>query len=181
MFGATGRVGSSLLQYALADKHQVSAFVRDKTKIKLLDPALSVFEGDIYRPESVSEIVGQGFEAIFNVIGTDPLKPSTVVTDSARSIVGAMEQAGVSRYLAITGTAQMPTANIGGRLSDWILRRTPVGNAATDHDGAFEIVKVSKLDWTLAGCPYIKAGQHTGKYRLSNTFREASILFRRRM
>jgi uncharacterized protein YbjT (DUF2867 family) len=39
---------------------------------------------------------------------------------------------------------------------------TPVGNAIRDHQGAFAIVAASDLDWTLAGCPWIKDGPARG-------------------
>jgi hypothetical protein len=103
-------------------------------------------------------------------VGADPLKPSTVVTDSARAIVAAARKIGIRRYLGITGTAQMPNQTFLGRLSIGILRLTPVRHAARDHDGAFEAVRNSGLEWTLAACPYIKDGETRGVYQTSTTF-----------
>jgi hypothetical protein len=96
-----------------------------------------------------------------NTVGTDPAKPSTIVTDTARAIVAAMRAGGVRRYVAISGTAQMAKTPLGA-LSIAILRLTPVGNALRDHEGAFAIVTASGLDWTLAGCPWIKDGPARG-------------------
>jgi hypothetical protein len=45
------------------------------------------------------------------------------------------------------------------------LRRSPIRFAVADHQRAFELVAASDLDWTLAGCPWIKEGAHVGRYR----------------
>ena len=103
-------------------------------------------------------------------IGGDPLKPSTLVTDAARSILAAVKTAGVPRYLGVTGTAEMPSKTLIGRLSTIILRLKPVGNSIRDHDGAYALVSQSGLDWMLAGCPLVKEGPRRGGYKTSLVF-----------
>ena len=170
VFGATGRVGAAVIAQASAAGHRVTAFVRDPSRLGPLQAGVSVAVGDIYQPATVELAMAPGFDAVIVTVGADPLKPSTVVTDSARAIVAAARKTGVPRYLGITGTAEMPDKTFLGRLSTAILRLTPVGNAAKDHDGAFETVRSSGLDWTLAGCPYIKDGPARGQYRTSTVF-----------
>ena len=170
VFGATGRVGAAVLAQATAAGHRVTAFVRDPKRLGQPPVGVSLVVGDVYKPETVEQAMAGGFDAVVVAIGADPLKPSTVVTDSARAIVAAARKVGVRRYLGITGTAEMPEKTAFGRLSTAILRLTPVGNAARDHDGAFEAVRTSGLDWTLAGCPYIKDGPTRGEYRTSAVF-----------
>lgn len=170
VFGATGRVGGSVVEFALADGHTITAFVRDPAKITRTHDALTLVKGDIYKPETIaSAMQGGGFDAVINTVGADPLKPSSVVADSARALVPVMVQAGITRYLGISGTAEMPKTPFGA-LTSGVTRRTPVGNAVRDHDRAYRIVTTSVLDWTLAGCPYIKDGAHTGRYTLSPRF-----------
>jgi uncharacterized protein YbjT (DUF2867 family) len=159
VLGATGRVGGEVVRLAGAAGHEVTAFVRDPARLKTQPPHVAV--GDIARAETLRAAVSGGIEAVVNAVGADPLKPSTVVTDTARAIVAAMHEAGARRYVAITGTAQMPRTALGA-LSVAILRRTPVGNAIRDHQGAFAIVTGSDLDWVLAGCPWIKDGKAGG-------------------
>lgn len=102
-------------------------------------------------------------------VGADPLKASTLVTDSVRAIVDAMKTTGVPRYLGVTGTAEMPKKTLLGRLSTRVLRLTPVGHAARDHDAAYAIVVESGLTFTLAGCPYINDGPRRGHYSAERT------------
>jgi hypothetical protein len=85
-------------------------------------------------------------DAVLNAVGVDPLKPSTFVTDSARTIVKTMLEAGVRRYAAVSGTASMKKTLIGTVATD-VLELTPVRHAIKDHQGAFDIVSASTLDW----------------------------------
>jgi len=171
VFGATGRVGTSFVEQAAAAGHDVVAFVRDPKRLKVSAPGVKTAVGDVYKPETVVQAMsGGGFDAVVVVVGADPLKPSTVVSDSARAIVAAMKETGLKRYLGITGTAEMVDKTIGGKVSTAVLRMTPVGNAARDHDAAFDIVAHSGLDWTLAACPYIKDGPTTKVYERSTVF-----------
>ena len=166
VLGATGRVGTEVAGRASEAGHEVTAFVRDPVRLKVSTAHIAV--GDIARPDSLVAALGGGIDAVVNAVSADPLKPSTIVTDTARAIVAAMRAGGVRRYVAISGTAQMPKTAFGA-LSVAILRRTPVGNAIRDHQGAFAVVTASDLDWTLAGCPWIKDGPPRG-YREHATF-----------
>jgi uncharacterized protein YbjT (DUF2867 family) len=166
VLGATGRVGGEVARRAATAGHEVTAFVRDPKRLKIQPAHVSI--GDIAHGETLATAVASGIDAVVNTIGADPLKPSTVVTDAARAIVAAMQAAGVRRYVAISGTAQMPKTLLGAA-SVAILRLTPVGNAIRDHQGAYDIVTASDLDWTLAGCPWIKDGPSAG-YREHERF-----------
>ena len=153
----------------LADGHSVAALVR--TPSKLVDsPNLTVFAGDVYDTDALRTAFLSGtWDAVVNVIGADPLKPSTLVTDSARALIALCEETGTSRYLAISGTAEMPHTTLGG-VAVSVMRTTPVGPGIRDHDGAFSIVSSSALDWGLVGCPWIKDGPGRGKYVTSDVF-----------
>jgi putative NADH-flavin reductase len=169
LLGATGRVGMEFLQLALAAGHTVSALVRDPSRIAA-SPSLTLFTGDVYDDDAVSSSLRSAtWDALVNVIGADPLKPSTLVTDAARVLVALCEETKTPRYVAISGTAEMPHTGIGG-VTISIMRRTPVGHGIRDHDGAFEIVSASSLDWALVGCPWIQDGPGLGTYVTADVF-----------
>ena len=170
VFGATGRIGSSVVDQALAAGHQVSAFVREARRLTGSIGQVQVIEGNVLDPAEVEAALRDGFDAVVVAIGGDPLKPSTLVTEAARSIIAAAKAAGTPRYLAVTGTAEMPHKTLIGKLSTFILRLTPVGNAIRDHDGAYALVTESGLDWMLAGCPWVKDGPRRGGYKTSLVF-----------
>src|SRR5579875_770628 len=132
VFGPTGRVGSQVVAADATDRHSVEQALRDASDITVVVMA----------------------------VGTDPLKPSTVVTDSVRAIVAAMEAIGLKRYLGVSGTANMPATRLGA-LSLIPVRRFI--KASTDHASAYEIVRNSHLDYVLAACPYIRDGKPAPK------------------
>jgi putative NADH-flavin reductase len=169
ILGATGRVGSEAVLRAVAAGHNVTAFVRDPARLAAAGSGVKLAAGDLTKPETVAAALSGGIEAVVNAVGVDPLKPSTFVTDAARTVVAAMLAAKVNRYVAVSGTAQMPTTWFGA-LTIALLRRTPVKHAIRDHDGAFAIVAHSPLDWTLAGCPYIRDGRAKGNYVRADKF-----------
>jgi uncharacterized protein len=159
VFGATGRVGSEVVRQAIDREHAVTVFVRHPEKLSSASAHSTVICGDVQDGTAVaSAVASRPFDAVINAIGSGKLAPSTLVTDGTRSILNAMYAAGLSRYLAVSGTAEMRTQTISGRITNAIFRRTPVGHAIRDHDGAYALVEASGLDWTLAGCPYIRDG-----------------------
>lgn len=163
VFGSTGRVGAAAVQQALADGHAVTAVARTPSKIVVTHPELVVVRGDTLDPDDVAEVLkgATGATAVLMAVGVDPLKESDVVTRTVRNLVRAMPVGGIERYLGITGTAQLQPHGLG-RLTQAVVRR--VIKAASDHQGAYDAVVASDLDYVLAACPYIKDGAHPGRW-----------------
>lgn len=57
IFGATGIVGRRLVEQALAQGHQVTAFVRDAAKIGLSHPNVCMVTGDVLDEVSVQRAI----------------------------------------------------------------------------------------------------------------------------
>lgn len=169
VFGATGRVGKSIVEKGIKEGHQIIAFVRDVNKLRMENPNLSIVEGDIQNREQLREISRLEFDAAINVIGADPLKPSLVFTESTKSIIDMLNNSKSKRYIAITGTAQM-SKTLLGKLTIFLLRRTPVRHGIRDHQYAYDLVAHSDLNWTLIGCPYIKDGDEKRTFKTSTVF-----------
>ena len=170
LFGATGRVGNSIALKALDQGHQVIAFVRNKNKLTINNPRLSVVEGDIYDKDALDKLAQVDHDILINVIGADPLKPSTIFSDATKLIVQLLSGKPDKRYLAITGIAQMDKT-IFGKIVIGILKLTPVKNAIADHQNAFDQIAKSSIKWTLVGCPYIKDGIEKGVFKTDSKFR----------
>ena len=168
VFGATGRVGESVVEIALNNNHLVTVFVRNKTKVKLQHKNLTITEGDIYDSASLQQLKDCNFDVVINVAGANPLKPSTLVTDAAKTMIDLFCGKQV-RYIAITGIAQMKKTFFGS-LSIALLKLTPVKHAIKDHESAFGFIKTSALNWQLVGCPYIKDGPSFRKFKTVPVF-----------
>ena len=171
VFGATGRVGSEIVRQAKQTGHNVTVFVRHPEKLSSEPAPSTVICGDVLdRTAVASAMASRPFDAVLNAIGTGKQAPAILVTAGTRSIISAMHVACLRRYLAVSGTAEMRTQTSLGRITNVILRLTPVGHAIRDHDGAYALVEASGLDWTLAGCPYIRDGPAKGSYITELTF-----------
>jgi putative NADH-flavin reductase len=163
-------VGAEAVRLAVKRGHVVTAFVRDPDKFRkqMGGDLAKVAVGDLSKPDSLDVALSAQIEAVVNAVGVDPLKPSTFVTDAARTVTRAMKQAGVVRYVAVSGTACMRKTAMG-RVAEAILSMTPVRHALRDHRGAFDIVTHADLVWTLAGCPWI-ADIPAGRYHEYDIF-----------
>jgi putative NADH-flavin reductase len=170
LLGATGRVGKVVTGIIIGNGHQLTVLVRDKNKVKLQSEYLYVVEGDIYDWALLKKLSARGYDVIINVIGTDRLKQSTLAIDTAIAISSLfvfIEKP--IRYIAITGTAQM-RKTIFGHLYTWLSKLTPRKHHIKDHQGAFDIIKTSELDWCLIACPNINDGPRRGRFKTAAIF-----------
>lgn len=164
VFGATGRVGAAVLDQALEAGHLVTAVARDPSKVSSRHERLRVVPGDTLAPPTVVAALtdeASPVTAVVMAVGGHALKASTLVTSSVINIMAAMTETGVHRYLGVSGTAQMPATAMG---QVTLLGVRLFFKAAADHQGAFDAITASPLDYVLAGCPSIKDGPRTGHY-----------------
>jgi uncharacterized protein len=133
--------------------HDVTAFVRDRRRLKLSGHRASIVDGDVLDQVAVRSALRPGFDTVVVAIGARALKPSSVVADGMHGILAGMKDCGIGRLLGVSGTAEMPRSMFFGRLTTALLKVTAVGHAIRDHDRALERVQHSGLRWTLVGCP----------------------------
>jgi len=57
VFGSTGTIGQHVIQQALAEGHQVTAFARNTGKIEVNHPALLKVSGDVMDPDSINSAI----------------------------------------------------------------------------------------------------------------------------
>src|SRR5205807_1714238 len=101
ILGATGGTGRQLVSQALARGHQITAFVRTPEKLAARQVGLTVCRGD---PRDAAGLTAAlpGHDAALSALGPPGPARSTILRDSARSIVAAMQAAAVRRLLVIS-------------------------------------------------------------------------------
>jgi putative NADH-flavin reductase len=163
VLGATGGTGRALVEQALGRGHRVTAFVRSPQKLDPPREGLTVVRGD---PRNADELRAAlpGHEAVLSALGPPGIGPSTLVADSARSTVAAMQASGVRRLLVV-GVAVLFEND--GVLSA-IARRTFLRNVAKDHAEMERILSASGLDWTIARPPRLTDGPLTHAYGVAD-------------
>ncbi|MFE8603958.1 NAD(P)-dependent oxidoreductase [Archangium violaceum] len=163
VFGATGRVGHTLVHDALGLGHEVTAYVRDPKRLGLKHGRLFVKKGSLEDGATVAEAL-RGAEVVVSAIGArDATHTVTVVTEATRSIVTAMKTEGLKRLVTVGAAGLLPHP-AGGLAGEHGLPPF-LRHAFEDHRGAFQVLQESELDWVVVCPPVMPSGVKTGKYR----------------
>ena len=85
LYGATGMIGRRILDEALQRGHEVTAIVRDESKVAEESPNLHVVTGDILAPQDVAEKVA-GHDAVLpGVREPSAAAPRSVAATAAKA------------------------------------------------------------------------------------------------
>ncbi len=163
VFGATGRVGHTLVHDALGQGHEVTAYVRDPKRLGLKHGRLLIKKGSLEDGVTVADAI-RGSEVVVSALGArDATHAVSVVTEGLRSIVAAMKAEGVQRLVTVGAAGLLPHAS-GGLTGE---HGVPpfLRHAFEDHRGAFLGLRESDLDWVVVCPPVMPSGVKTGKYR----------------
>ena len=161
IFGAAGKSGRELVEQALAQGHEVTAFARNPAAIKTEHPKLKVIQGDALDAARVSEAVA-GQDAILFAIGINRRSTMTVCTDATRNIITAMKERGVRRLIVLSAYGAGETKDTA--LYSKVLRSL-IGKRVEDKDRQEELIRASDLDWVLVRPPLLTNGARRGTYR----------------
>ena len=166
LFGATGMIGSRILEELLRRGHRVTAGVRHPDQITKAD-RVTVAEGDVTNPASVAT-VARGADAAISAYSpprTDPGK----LCDATRSLIAGLTEAGVQRLIVVGGAGSLEVAP-GIQLVDTPSFPDAWMAIALAHRDVLAILRESDLDWTyFSPAAFIEPGTRTGKFRLGGT------------
>ena len=174
VYGATGRVGSRVVNEALDRGHTVTAVSRDPSRIKQQHYKLSTAKGDVIDQESVDELVSDHDVIVVSVRGSvdkskDPEK--TVHRMAAEILVGVLRGRGDSapRLIFVGGAGSLEIepgvlyAEDLPKLMPGFIRQEIQGNLLT-----LEYLRtVDDVRWTyISPAKKFKPGKRTGIYRI---------------
>jgi putative NADH-flavin reductase len=163
IIGASGFIGTAILQEALNRGHEVVAVVRNPEKIKVQNPHLIIKKGDVQNATEVANLV-KGTEAVisaFNAHDTD------TYVKAIHAIMDGTKKAGIKRLLVVSGAGSLEVApGIQGVDTPEFPAEWKAGALAT-REAFNEIKKEKELEWTvLSPAAMIAPGERTGKFRL---------------
>lgn len=114
IYGASGATGHELVKQALAQRHNVTAFVRNPLKLKIKHDNLKVIQGDVISYQLVEDTV-KGQDAVLSVLGAASFfKYDQSVVDGVNNIIKAMETNGVSRFIYMSFVGVKESRNTAG-------------------------------------------------------------------
>jgi putative NADH-flavin reductase len=174
---ATGGIGRQALEQALAAGHDVTAVVRDPSKLSrgVRTVAVDLADAD----SSVLDSAVAGADAVLSALGPRSSAEAGVASRGTRALVAAMQATGVRRIVVVSA-APISTVPSPGRPrpprhdpGDGFLMRTllsPVIKAVfrkpyADLALMEDILRDSGLDWTVVRPPRLTDGPLTGTYR----------------
>ncbi len=169
IFGATGATGTALVSQALAAGHDVTAVVRDARRLKVApNPRLRVVTGDVMDPGSIAPAT-DGADAVISAIGPRGTGPTTVIQDSVRSLVQALDKTGTRRFVEISGSivADEGESPYMRYLVKPVARRTFLRHVCADMRAGEDEIRRSDLEWTIVRPPSLNGKAATGSYRLA--------------
>lgn len=167
ILGATGRVGSHILELALNENHHVTVLVRDKDKLQTESRNLTIIEGNVLNESDIRNAIG-GMDVVLSALGTDG---TTTLSESLVLIMKEMENEGIKRIITIGTGGILNSRTEPGKLryqSNESKRKTT--RAAEEHHKVYELLESSNLDWTIVCPTYLPDGEHTGEYRIERDY-----------
>ena len=167
ILGASGATGTCLTSQALAAGHDVTAVVRDPARLAIpAHPRLRILTADVMDPVAISPATA-GADAVISAVGPRGAGPTTVIQDSVRSIIQAMEKTGTRRLLQVSGSV---VADDGESpylryLLKPLARRTFLRHVCADMRRGEDEIRHSSLDWTIVRPPALTGKAARGTYR----------------
>ena len=178
VFGATGKIGRAIVERALEKGHEVTAFVREPSKMTLGNEAVSVEDrlrivgGDVFDFSAVKQAMS-GQEAVICALGSNSLAKTTVRGEGTSNIVLAMKEEHVDRLLVVSA---MGTGESWSSLSftNKLIYATILRSSRRDHEAQEAVVKKSNLNWTIVRPSGLTEGEPSGNYVIGENIQSES-------
>lgn len=158
LLGASGKTGAEVVRQGMAAGHEITAFVRDPSRLKGSYPGLAVKVGDARNVADLTQAL-EGQEAVISTLGSNKTADALI----ARSTDALLEAAGKTglRRMVMLSVARnyKPTPFIR------LMARVMAGVVA-DRWAGEDSLKNSNLDWTIVYAAKLTNGPKTGRIRI---------------
>lgn len=171
VFGATGLTGSYIVKMALWQNHTVRAFGRNVHL--LVDEGerhenLHLYKGGVFDQKEVLKAI-QKTDVVISAIGGAADEVDRTRSLGIKTIIGAMQEAGVKRIIGVGGQGILNSEE--GKYifegDDFPKQYLAVSH---EHLKAYEYLQESGLDWTFVCPPQILDMPVTATYQLNKDY-----------
>ncbi|MFT4173693.1 MAG: NAD(P)-dependent oxidoreductase [Rhodocyclaceae bacterium] len=167
LIGATGFVGSALLQELLSRDHEVTVLGRDAAKLPQ-HARLHFVATDAYDAAQVARGVA-GQQALISAFNPGWGKPDirALFVKGHDAIVAGLKQAGVARFIEIGGAGSLFVAPGVQALDTPHFPAEWKEGAEGARDALNKLRQESTLEWTFVSpATFLEPGERSGKFRL---------------
>lgn len=164
IFGATGGTGRQLVDQALAQGHQVTAFVRRPETMTAQHANLTIVQGDITDATAVERAVA-GHDVVLSALGTRG--GPAVLPEGTRHILAAMKKHGIRRSLWVSSFGAGDSLQQMNWFAQTIIVKGFLRQAIQEKNAQEAIIMADDSDWIIARPGGLTDGPLTGKYRVT--------------
>ncbi|WP_433730518.1 NAD(P)-dependent oxidoreductase [Nocardia sp. CA-129566] len=162
VFGATSTVGRLVVEQALAQGHEVTAFTRNAASVGQRHERLHIVEGNVLDTNSVERaVVGQ--DAVLISLGAG--RKGVIRAEGTRAVIEAMNRTGVERLICQTTLGVGDSQGNLNFLWKYVMFGMLLRQAYADHVEQEECVRASNLDWTIVRPSAFTDGPRTDAFR----------------
>ena len=163
IFGSTGRTGKRLVEQALEQGHEVTAFARSPEKVELTHTNLRIVQGDVLDLDAVSRAI-RGMDAVLCALGSGPFDKNQILSKGTKNIIHAMQESGVKRVICQSAMGVGDSRDALPFIYKYLLIPTLLRFVYADHEIQESYLKDSRLDWTIVRPGALIQGELTGAY-----------------
>jgi putative NADH-flavin reductase len=176
LLGATGLTGRQLLAQAIEQEHDITALVRDASRLTMKHPRLRILTGDATDPVAVEDALERR-DAVLCTLGTRSPRSFVscdLMVASMRALLPAMKRRGVRRLILESALGVGLSAEHAPR-SARLAFATVLRQMGKDKAAAEQQLRASGLDWTIVYPPSLTNGPLTADYRWGEALRLGGV------
>jgi putative NADH-flavin reductase len=177
IFGATGVTGRCLVEQALDQGYDVTAFARNPAGVTIQHLRLSIVRGDVLDPAAAKEAVANQDAVLCTIGGHDRLRVALsghprepgLCTIGTRNILDAMKTCGVSRLICLSAWGVGDSKGRVPVIFRSVIFPLLMKEEYVDKEAQERLIQQSTLDWTIVRPARLTKGPRTGNYRMKSS------------
>lgn len=168
VIGASRGIGRKVVEEALERGHRVTAMSRSSSAMGIDNDGFTAIDGDATNATDVAAAIA-GADAVILTLGVPKdarvLKATTLFSDATRTLIVAMEEAGIARLITVTGFGAGDSRD---KLStpERLTQKAFLGRAYADKDLQEQLIRDSALDWTIARPGILSDNRKSNAYKV---------------
>ncbi|MEY8021672.1 NAD(P)-dependent oxidoreductase [Muriicola sp. SD30] len=166
IIGGTGKTGRQLIKQGLELGHELTVLARKPGKVKLQHPQLRILQGDVLKPETMTEAF-KDQDAVLSALGHKRfIIRTTILSRGTANIIEAMKHSRVNRLVCITSLGINDSRFRLGLYYTLFTIPFILFFYFQDKAKQEKLIMNSDLDWTIVRPGQLFNGKKRRKYKL---------------